>query len=267
MSKRECDIIKDLLPSYVDEICSEASKEWIEEHLKECEECRKTVSMLRDTEISAKKLEQEQLEAGRKVIRQNLKRSLFSFGLSALMFVVLFCSFFWDNGQIPILLLPVCMAMTWLVARNQNRVRGWDKWDGISLVVSVVAMCYGVGMVLIGFSKVAAGNTIFGRELTETGPFLSAQVLGVIVVCAVVYFWQIIRILKHGRNGSVLLNLSLTGIFLMLSYLVQFGQLVDVATARSGFYSVTAIVLILGAVGILVFAFMDNPVKKLYKVE
>ena len=267
MSKRECDIIKDLLTSYVDEICSEASKEWIEEHLKECEECRKTVSMLRDTEISAKKLEQEQLEAGRKVIRQNLKRSLFSFGLSALMFVVLFCSFFWDNGQIPILLLPVCMAMTWLVARNQNRVRGWDKWDGISLVVSVVAMCYGVGMVLIGFSKVAAGNTIFGRELTETGPFLSAQVLGVIVVCAVVYFWQIIRILKHGRNGSVLLNLSLTGIFLMLSYLVQFGQLVDVATAKSVFYSVTAMVLILGAIGILVFAFMDNPVKKLYKVE
>ena len=39
-------------------------------------------------------------------------------------------------------------------------------------------------------------------------------------------------------------------------------QLVDVATARSGLYSVTAIVLILGAIGILVFAFMDNPVKK-----
>ena len=262
MSKRECDIIKDLLPSYVDEICSEASKEWIEEHLKECEGCRALAELMKNTEISAKRLEQEQLEAGRKVIRQNLKRSLFSFGLSVLMFIVLFGSFFWDNGQIPILLLPVCMAMTWLVARNQSRVRGWDKWDGISLVVSVLALCYGVGMVLIGFSRVVAGNTIFGRELTETGPFLSAQAMGVIVVCAVVYFWQIIRILKHGRTGSVLLNLSLTGIFLMLSYLVQFGQLVDVATAKSGFYSVTAMVLVLGAIGILVFSFMDKTVKK-----
>ena len=112
MSKRECDIIKDLLPSYVDEICSVASKEWIEEHLKECEECRALAEMMKNTEISAKRLEFEQLEAGRKVIRQNLKRSLISLGLSALVFAVLMCSFFWDNGQIPILLLPVCMALT-----------------------------------------------------------------------------------------------------------------------------------------------------------
>ncbi len=258
MSKRDCDIIKDLLPSYVDGICSEASKEWIEEHLKECEECWALAELMKNTEFSAKQLEQEQLEAGRKVIRQNLKRSLFSFGLSALMFVVLFCSFFWDNGQIPILLLPVCMAMTWLVARNQSKVRSWDKRDGISLVVSVLAICYGVGMVLIGFFRVAAGNTIFSRELTESGPFLRAQVLGVIVVCAVVYFWQIIRILKHGRTGSVILNFSLTGIFLMLSYLVQFGQLVDVATAKSNLYSVTVMVLLLGAIGILVFTFLDK---------
>ena len=46
MSKRECDIIKDLLPSYVDEICSEASKEWIEEHLKECAQCRRVLTDL-----------------------------------------------------------------------------------------------------------------------------------------------------------------------------------------------------------------------------
>ena len=267
MSKRECDIIKDLLPSYVDEICSEASKEWVEEHLAECEECRASAELMKNTEISAKQLEQEQFDAGRKVIRQNLKRSLFSFGLSVLMFVVLLCSFFWDNGQIPVLLLPMCMALTWLVARNQTKQRRWDKWDSIALMVNFLAMCYGAGMVLIGFPKVAEGNTLFGMELTELGPFLSVQVLRVLVVCAIVYFWQIIRILKRGRTGSVILNLSLTGIFLMLSYLVQFGQLVDVATARSNFYSVTAAVLILGAIGILVFAFLDKPVKKLFKVE
>lgn len=262
MSKKECDIIKDLLPSYVDGICSEASREWIEEHLKECEECRALAEVMKNTEFSAKRLEQEQLEAGRKVIRQNLKRSLVCFGLSVLMFVVLLCSFFWDNGQIPILLLPVCMTMTWLVARNQTKQRHWDKRDSIALMVNFLAMCYGTGMVLIGFSRVAAGNTLFGRELTESGPFLSAQAMGVIVVCAVVYFWQIIRILKHGRTGSVILNLSLTGIFLMLSYLVQFGQLVDAAIAKSNFYSVTAMVLILGIIGMVVFAFLDKINKK-----
>lgn len=48
MDRMHCDIVKDLLPLYVDEVCSEKSKEWIEEHLKECEECRKYCEVLKD---------------------------------------------------------------------------------------------------------------------------------------------------------------------------------------------------------------------------
>lgn len=39
MSKMHCDIVKDLLPLYVEDVCSEKSKAEIEEHLKECETC------------------------------------------------------------------------------------------------------------------------------------------------------------------------------------------------------------------------------------
>ena len=76
MNNKECDIIKDLLPSYVDNICSDASTEWIEAHLAECEECREVAEVMKHTEISAMMLEQEQLEAGRKVVRKNLRRSV-----------------------------------------------------------------------------------------------------------------------------------------------------------------------------------------------
>ena len=76
MSKKNCDIIKDLLPSYVDGICSEASKLWIEEHLAECEMCRQTMEMLKNTEISAEKLELAQLDAGKKV-KKSKKEGLF----------------------------------------------------------------------------------------------------------------------------------------------------------------------------------------------
>ena len=34
-----CDIIQDLMPSYIDGICSESSKNLIEKHIKECEVC------------------------------------------------------------------------------------------------------------------------------------------------------------------------------------------------------------------------------------
>lgn len=39
--KLHCDIVEDLLPLYLDDVCSEQSKSAIEEHLQECEVCRK----------------------------------------------------------------------------------------------------------------------------------------------------------------------------------------------------------------------------------
>lgn len=39
--KYDCEIIKDLLPIYCDGVCSERSKNAVEEHLEECENCKK----------------------------------------------------------------------------------------------------------------------------------------------------------------------------------------------------------------------------------
>lgn len=36
----ECEIVRDLLPLYLDNLCSEPSKEYIEEHIEKCEECK-----------------------------------------------------------------------------------------------------------------------------------------------------------------------------------------------------------------------------------
>ena len=45
--KYDCDIIRDLLPLYHDGVCSEKSREMVEEHLKECEVCRKALEEIR----------------------------------------------------------------------------------------------------------------------------------------------------------------------------------------------------------------------------
>lgn len=39
-----CEIVEDLLPLYVDNVCSEQSRRAVEEHLRECEKCRKLIS-------------------------------------------------------------------------------------------------------------------------------------------------------------------------------------------------------------------------------
>ncbi len=49
-----CEIIKDLLPLYHDNVCSEDSRKLIEEHLSTCEKCRDELKQI-DIEIKAVK--------------------------------------------------------------------------------------------------------------------------------------------------------------------------------------------------------------------
>lgn len=44
--KITCDVIQDLMPSYVDGILSEDSRELVEEHLKSCKECQKMLEIM-----------------------------------------------------------------------------------------------------------------------------------------------------------------------------------------------------------------------------
>ena len=48
---KECEVIRDLLPLYVDEVCSGTSRELIEEHLQDCPECSAILEKIRKNEI------------------------------------------------------------------------------------------------------------------------------------------------------------------------------------------------------------------------
>ena len=40
----KCEVIEDLLPLYYDGICSKETKKAVEEHFKQCENCKKILS-------------------------------------------------------------------------------------------------------------------------------------------------------------------------------------------------------------------------------
>lgn len=60
MKKINCNIITDVLPLYVDDVVSDETKEMVEEHLKDCEECNKEFKLIKqevyipaESEVSA----------------------------------------------------------------------------------------------------------------------------------------------------------------------------------------------------------------------
>lgn len=65
MSKMECHVIEDLLPSYADDICSPETRQEVEDHLQECEMCRAKLEQM--------KQDNEGAEAGEPVGIQDIR--------------------------------------------------------------------------------------------------------------------------------------------------------------------------------------------------
>ena len=69
----KCKIICDLLPMYIDEVCSDETKEVVEEHLKTCSECRREYEQMK-AEISLNEAEdldeKELMKKGKEICKR-----------------------------------------------------------------------------------------------------------------------------------------------------------------------------------------------------
>jgi hypothetical protein len=60
MNKKDCKIIQDLLPNYIDNLTTKESNDFIENHIKECEDCKKVLeNMKKDLKIDDNKNEKK----------------------------------------------------------------------------------------------------------------------------------------------------------------------------------------------------------------
>lgn len=102
MSKTDCDIIKDLLPLYEDNICSEKSKDLIEEHLIECEDCREYLESLHGElppiEPFSEDTDIDETRFIKRIQRKIARQKLLACGI-LLLAVLAFCAI-WDNTPI-----------------------------------------------------------------------------------------------------------------------------------------------------------------------
>jgi|GEM_PF-1855123 Predicted integral membrane protein len=63
--KIRCDVIQDLLPLYVEDMASEGSRELVEEHIKDCDDCSHILNKIKqpDIEVTTSDLDQVKLFA------------------------------------------------------------------------------------------------------------------------------------------------------------------------------------------------------------
>lgn len=100
--KTECNIIIDLLPLYVEDMVSPETKQFVEEHLSECPECRCELEKMRGGEmLTPAKKEPERTEENKKTfkkIMQRINRQSYAFSYPIVILFV-FLGFSWTGGE------------------------------------------------------------------------------------------------------------------------------------------------------------------------
>ena len=137
-----CEIIRDLLPLYADEICSESSKQLIEEHIAACESCKNELEDYRyNTGIDNDEIDEKQAiqNFSKKLKKSNLKKTVISvvlcltliFSVGYIMFVPETTQKYTDdlvNVKIPVdegidahINLPNYRKISWFTVYNEEK--------------------------------------------------------------------------------------------------------------------------------------------------
>lgn len=96
----KCEIIRDLLPLYMDNVCSRESSQLVEDHLAGCKECREEKQkMKQSTELDEMSVQQNMdeeklLEQGKKNIEDKVKRDFLFKGAVIDLFINAFIAAF-----------------------------------------------------------------------------------------------------------------------------------------------------------------------------
>lgn len=90
--KRECKLVQDLLPNYIEKVISEETNQYMEEHLQSCAECNKVYTSM-TKEIKSKALDMDKSINYMKKVNQKLKIAKIALGSIAIMILLSMLAF------------------------------------------------------------------------------------------------------------------------------------------------------------------------------
>lgn len=209
--KYQCDIIRDLLPLYHDQVCSQASETIVNEHLEECAQCRSIAEKLKNTVYDGKlQLERENVISSH---AQKVKRKTFMVGAymaGILMIPVVVClicniaighSLDWFFIVLASLLVLASLTVVPLVAEEKRGLYTLGAFTASLLFLLLVCSIYSRG----SWFLVAAFAVLLGLSVVFM-PFIVCQIKlpaplsgqkGLLVMAVDTFFLYGVIIISH----------------------------------------------------------------------
>ncbi len=261
MEKMNCDIIQDLIPSYVDEICSDATKTCVEEHLKDCEACKRIADLCRKTAFSAASLERKQLDGLRKWKSKIKWHNLLSY-LFLLFMVGLGLYTFTGSPDFSIniyyILFAVCMIGTCLFTAPLGKLQPMQKADWFMIGGTVLLSFFCLSTMFLSLTMVHHGQSPLGLAPQKVGPFISNILLMSFVVQLLLTVLLLIRLFQRSLNTRYGLCATLTGSFLALAYRTLLNDMSILEIFQRYLLEITLVLLGIGILGALLIRLLSN---------
>lgn len=215
MSRISCDVTKDLLSVYLDEVCSEESRKLVEEHLKECPSCRSFVEKLKEPDYGK---EASKVDGFKKLRRSMDMRTLLGFVIPVLL-LLLGESTIRFNGmtvlyyvEMPVLMLVYAFLLT---DGGEETAPARTKWSVFSL--SLLTAVFAVLMRYLAVRWIVTGASL-PVPVYRLGPFICGIMICIAIAEAVLLTALLFIAKKKKQVFYVSQNLAWLGMNLALSF-------------------------------------------------
>lgn len=220
MSKLNCEIIKDLFPSYVDGICSQSSREAVEEHVEECAECRASLEMLRRTLIEGNKINQSELNHMKKVKQHFIRKSFLIVGVLTLVQLLIGDTFYrfelWYRNGLYYVIFPLIALGVYALLSDYHARPVMNRRRVCLGVVSALGIPYCVSLAVMVCRAWRTDKGPFGIDIAQVGVFIDYQLMGIIIAELLIFACFVADSIKREYALGSLHIVSLLGAFLCM---------------------------------------------------
>lgn len=260
-----CNIIKDLLPSYMENICSQETKNAVEMHLSVCSKCKATVEMMRETDIVSEDTERIEIDYMKKLKRHFIKKGslggivMSSFVLLGLVVTIRDFTLYPPTLYYIILALLLIATKALVPSTGSNHKKKIKQKIFVS--IGIILTCYSMAITHICIQNarqwVVEDSWPFHLKAEDVGPLIFNQYLIIIVYLAAMYIMEALRTM-HGKQASFYcMGIYLTCGFVILNEMTYLRTLSDYATLCFSM-KISAMLLIEGILILILFTVLEK---------
>lgn len=149
-NKRDCKIVRDLLPNYIEKLTDEVTNEFIEEHIASCEECRRALHDM-NGEVEIEEFDQDEEINYLKKINTKVKMTIAVVSLIVIIIASCVSIYIYNKNKIQVNNYTFLRAS--YVIRNEQITIDGNIYGTLIAVIDEKGVCKSVRIVEEGYNE------------------------------------------------------------------------------------------------------------------